>query len=293
MKTAPTAVKIFLNSLMGPGANRKFFLANLYTVTLIDGRVFRWTDAQTDLTVGGNMFSSGDPFFKFKGQKSAVGLQTQSLDLEIFTAGTTLIGGTPILRAVLDGVFDDALVLREVIIMPTYEDVSLGQFTMFRGNWSEVKGVDRAHVSLTVRSRLELLNKPFPIHVYSDGCRWPHYGAGCTLSKAAFGIAGTLAGTPDARLFSTTLANPDNYFSQGSIKFTSGANSGLEFSIRFHLSAGGEILLFTPLPEPPAPGDTFTAYPGCDHTFPTCGTKFSNAGNYGGEDLIPIAETAA
>ena len=49
--------------------------------------------------------------------------------------------------------------------------------------------------------------------------------------------------------------------------------------------------LIAPMPFPVLAGDTFTAYPGCDKKYSTCGT-WGNQANFGGQDQIPAPETA-
>jgi hypothetical protein len=57
-------------------------------------------------------------------------------------------------------------------------------------------------------------------------------------------------------------------------------------------SGQGVISLWQALPYAPAPGDQFTAYPGCDKSVFTCQNKFNNLLNFGGFPFIPNEETA-
>ena len=54
MKEAPEAMIALLQS------GDPLFMCDLYTVTLQSGSALRWTNADIDLTVGGNLFDSGD-----------------------------------------------------------------------------------------------------------------------------------------------------------------------------------------------------------------------------------------
>lgn len=58
-------------------------------------------------------------------------------------------------------------------------------------------------------------------------------------------------------------------------------------------SGAGTIVLAQPLPYPPAAGDAFVAYPGCDKSQRTCQMKFDNLRNFGGFPYVPAPETAA
>ena len=79
-------------------------------------------------------------------------------------------------------------------------------------------------------------------------------------------------------------------YAQGTLVFTTGANLAVSAGIR---SAGAGLLtLAAPLRVVPAPGDTFTAYQGCDHTLATCGSKFNNTAHFRGFPFVPVPETA-
>ena len=76
---------------------------------------------------------------------------------------------------------------------------------------------------------------------------------------------------------------------------TSGALQGTWIGIhpRWAARFSDPILTLTPpLLAPPAPGDAFTAWPGCNRALSTCRNKFNNAGNFRGFPWIPVPETA-
>jgi uncharacterized phage protein (TIGR02218 family) len=52
------------------------------------------------------------------------------------------------------------------------------------------------------------------------------------------------------------------------------------------------ILARLPLQSPPAAGDTFTVYFGCDHTPGTCRSKFNNLANFRGFPYVPPPQMA-
>ena len=75
----------------------------------------------------------------------------------------------------------------------------------------------------------------------------------------------------------------------------SGKNAGFARSVRAWTApsggGAGAFTLLSPFPFAPAPGDTFTAYPGCDKQLATC-ALFSNSANFGGMPFIPAPETS-
>ena len=80
-----------------------------------------------------------------------------------------------------------------------------------------------------------------------------------------------------------------DWFTGGTLAFTSGANEGLDFEVKTHVrSAGADFLvLWMPVPFPVATGDTATVTAGCRKTFAICKSKFDNHVNFRGFPLIP------
>jgi hypothetical protein len=60
----------------------------------------------------------------------------------------------------------------------------------------------------------------------------------------------------------------DHYFDKGTILFTSGVNNGLQRTVQTF--AGGAASFAFGFPNPPAPGDAFTALRGCLLTLADC-----------------------
>jgi hypothetical protein len=79
------------------------------------------------------------------------------------------------------------------------------------------------------------------------------------------------------------------WFTAGKLTFTSGANDGLAMEVKTHRrdDDGVSIELWQTMPEPVAPGDTFTVTAGCDKRFATCRDRFDNTVNLRGFPHIP------
>lgn len=88
----------------------------------------------------------------------------------------------------------------------------------------------------------------------------------------------------------TGIAFQTNFFAEGRVTFTSGANSGITRDIRVS-SAGGDFECFLEFPFDIAVSDTFEVTAGCDKTFDTCKNKFDNVINFRGFPDIPTVET--
>jgi uncharacterized phage protein (TIGR02218 family) len=85
------------------------------------------------------------------------------------------------------------------------------------------------------------------------------------------------------------------YFSSGEVEWLTGANAGRRMEIKEF--SNKQFTLVLPMPNNIAAGDTFNAIAGCDKTFNTCFSKFSNAVNFRGEPYVPgmdkMLQTAA
>jgi hypothetical protein len=104
-------------------------------------------------------------------------------------------------------------------------------------------------------------------------------GTGFTLSTNGAGQSGIIP--PD---FPT-----NGYWAQGVITFTSGVLIGQSAYI-IASNPAGAVSLEVPLPAAPATGDTYSIIPGCDKSFATCGSKFSNTANFSGFPYTPTPE---
>jgi hypothetical protein len=63
--------------------NTEFKKAELYTITLKNGTVLRYTDWQTALTVLGVTFNAGPPNIKRGSIEETIGMSIATLDLQI------------------------------------------------------------------------------------------------------------------------------------------------------------------------------------------------------------------
>ena len=151
--------------------------------------------------------------------------------------------------------------------------------------------VMRNQAVVSVNSWLDQFKLMMPRNLWQAACRWTLFDAGCTLSQGAFAVSGAAqAATTQSQIVTSGLAKPAGWFQFGQVTMTSGLNNGFRRMVKSF--DGTTMLLIAPFPFTVAAGDAFTAYPGCDKTLQTCTNKFSNAINFGGEDLIPKPETA-
>lgn len=283
MKTASTALKaLLLNS-------RAYFMAELFTFTLFDGTVLRYTTWDADLTVSGNFFDSGDVLFNRSTVQWALGTQVDSLTVNAYPQASSTVEGIPFLTAVRLGVFDGATFELDRLFMATPGDTSAGAVVIFTGRVGDIVA-GRSTVTFTINSYMELLNVDMPKYQWQPSCVWTVYDVNCGVNRATFQVTTTATGTPKVDQIPFGSGQANGYFADGTLKFTSGVNAGLTRSIGTNTS--GVIFLVTPFPSVPLAGDSMVITPGCNRTQGRCVSPFNNLAKFRAYPFIPTAETA-
>lgn len=268
-------------------AGNEFLMCELYTITLISGTILRYTDADIDITYGGNTYTQ--MAISRDKTKLVVGIVVDTLAVTLHVDNTDLISGLPYAQYANNGGFDGASIQIDRCFMPTYGDTSNGVVNMFIGSVSEVQP-SRTEVTFQVSSDLELLTTPLPRNIISPSCSHILFDSGCTKVKATYAAASTVAASSTTVKINTALAQAAGYFDNGTITFSSGLNAGVTRTIKSHTV--GVINLALALPNAPTTGDAFTAYPGCDKTAATCSSKFANLLNFRGFPYVPTPEVS-
>lgn len=275
-------------------ANNVMWRADLYTITLVDGTIHRWTTADYPLAVDGYDYGSAGIVLGRGAVKQSARLQVDTLEVRL--AGAATLGSSAIGLLAAQGYFDDARLKLDHLIMPTPGDVSLGAIpSWFEGRIADVvPGADV--VTLTVKSEVEALNVSIPRHLYSPACMFTAYDANCGVSKAANTVTGLVAASPTpttAVVGSNLTAHVDNYYNLGVMTFSgnvTAALTGLRRPVRSYAQSGGVFTLSMRLPVAPAVGDQFTVYPGCSKTWTTCDQVFANTARFRGFPHVPASE---
>jgi len=112
--------------------------------------------------------------------------------------------------------------------------------------------------------------------------------AGCKINLAAYTVTGAVASVASPyilRLAGRTEAA--DYFAQGTLQFTSGANAGLKpLEIKAY-ALDGSVELYEPFYYAPAVGDAYSLVAGCRKRLQDCRDKFNNVLNFGGFTHVP------
>lgn len=269
-------------------SNNQFVMADLFTFTLVGGMVLRYTTADADLVVAGNVFLGSDVLIERGRVRTVLGLEVDTLDLRINALPEHVIGTTPFLQAMRNGALDGAAVKVERYFTPAWGSAQYGTVTMFSGKVADLD-VGRFGGRLRVNSDLHILNIQMPRNLYQPGCLNTLFDGACTLAKAAWGVNSSVGSGSTSAVINCGLGQASGWFDMGTISFTSGVNIGVTRSIKQY--APGVISLMNPLVSAPADGDTFTAYAGCDKQQATCSGKFNNLANFRGFPYVPAPES--
>jgi uncharacterized phage protein (TIGR02218 family) len=280
-------------------ATRQFFVADLWTITLVGGVILRYCAGDAPITANGLLYPSGGvtgPYFDRTDNKAkchwGVGTSADTLIVDVIPGGATVLGQS-FLAAVRAGVFDGAEVMLERAFMPTYGDTRVGVVRQFVGRQAELVA-GRSIATMSINSHLELLNRQFPRNVVQVGCLNNLGDTQCTVSLGSFQRTATLTGTPGIGSFTATLGASvtSGFLDLGTVTFTSGALNGFTATVKSAPVTGGTtatVSLVGQLPSPPSAGDTCTITYGCNKSYTDANgcPKFSNTVHYRGMPFVP------
>jgi uncharacterized phage protein (TIGR02218 family) len=284
-ETAPGALAELLN------ARRPIERADLYTLTLTDGTVYRWSGSDIAIAGNGSTWQLG-PGITRNRLKWSVGVAVDTMVVTLTDIRGTTLNGQGLMAFIAAGGLIGARLQVDVAFWAGLgAPAPTGALLWFAGRIAEVHSVTRWEASINVKSDLELLDVMVPRDVYQPGCLNTVYDPACGRSRAAFTVTGAATvGSSQARtVFGHALAQAAGWFDLGVVTFTSGANAGISRTVKQHTSA--QLKVLQPLPFPVQAGDTFAVYPGCDKTVGTCMTKFNNVDRFRGHPYIPVPET--
>ncbi len=269
MRTFPAAVTSYL------AANNVAWRADLFTFTLADGTVYRWTTCDASLVVSGQTYLADGSVLSRSNLRQTAKLEIDTLTIKL--GGTVLLGGRPLCARAVQGLFDGARVrLDHLIGSPSMPPIA----SLFEGRVADVQP-EPTLITVTVKSELEALNQNLPRFVYQAQCGNTLYDANCGVAKTATTTTVSAAPAPTT----TALARATVVASAlGFVEFVTGACAGLRRSIL--ADASGVLTISPALPIAPVAGDQIKTYRGCDRTMAGC-TSFSNQVNFRGEIHIP------
>lgn len=160
-------------------------MADLYTITLKNGTVLRYTTWDTSVVVSGNTFQTGPPHIKRSHIEEKTGLDVSAIDLEISAGAADLLAGPniPILQAIATGMFDGATVRIDRLFTDS-NGAQIGTVIRFSGFLGEVDEVGRSSAKLSIHALTELLTQQLPNIILQPSCTNTLFDARCGLIKS-------------------------------------------------------------------------------------------------------------
>jgi len=269
-------MKTISDELKAHIAGEVMTLATCWKITRNDATVMGFTDHDADLVIEGLNYVAATGFTPTAVQTTS-GFAVDNLDID------GMLDSSAITEAdIMAGLYDYAEIS---VFMVNYTDLTQGKMILRTGWLGEVT-FSRNQFVTQVRGLAQSLNQKIG-EVYSPNCRALLGDAKCKVDLTSFKFTSTVTGVVNNRVFAASgLTNPTDFFSDGVVKFTSGANAGLQMEVKSYLE-GSDITLVLPLPYTIAIGDGFEITAGCDKNFTTCINKFANAINFHGEPDVP------
>lgn len=264
------------------------------------GETFFLTDLDCHVTVANHLFRADGPQISGLKYKLSRGLSVDAQKITIAATPAMLLAGQPALSAIAAGLLDGAEFTQARAFFdpaswppaPGKPAVAVGMVNLFTGFVGQVTAVGRTFAEVEVRSELARLDVQAPRNLYQPSCLHTLFDAGCGLNRTLYQDAGVISGTSTRSAIVWANSRAADYYTQGTVRFTSGAAEGLNRVVDGHTTSGFNVI--PPLPNAPAVGDSFIILPGCDHTL--TGTngcpKFLNQRNFRGFPYIPPPQTA-
>jgi uncharacterized phage protein (TIGR02218 family) len=265
-------------------------VATLWKVTRRDLQVFGFTDHDKDIrypdTYAGVIYYARTGFTGSQIATSAA-LSVDNLELTGFLDSIALT--EPEMEA---GLWDGA---DFEIFEVNWQNLSQGRNLLMTGNIGEMRRQGPLFVSELrgLSARLQTNQG----RVVDPLCSARFGDARCGFDVASVTTTAVpVTSVTSRRVFgATSLGAATDYYSWGTVEFTTGENAGFVQDIKTFTS-GGAIELQLPMPYPIAVADQFTIVPGCDKRLKTgdgsytgdCFVKWDNVVNFRGFPEVPL-----
>lgn len=268
----------------------QFLMADLYTITTIQGEVYRYTNADVHLLVDQQTYRADGPIIAREGISLSLGIEVDHLSISIAVTENTMLGDMHVVQAFHNGVLDGARFKLQRVFMDGHSvDHRDTVITLFEGRIIEPE-FDRNMIQASVASDVDVLAVKMPRNLYQPSCLNSLFDTACGLLRSEYAMTTTIEAGSSLNRLVCNLNQPQGYFTQGVVEFMTGQNQGLKCTIRLHES--GALLLTLPLRDAVKIGDEVKVYPGCDKRLETCINRFNNRDSFRGMPFVPVPETA-
>lgn len=274
MKTLPIHLAAMYRS-------RDATLSHGLRITRRDGQVFAFTSNNRSVRIAGVQYSARQGLNVTSVSLSA-GFEVSNLELETIDDGSLFSRSE-----VQGGLWQNAkfLLFRYDWALPPASLADVDEITA--GRIGEVKLLD-GKVSVELRGIQQALQQPVG-EASSKTCRARYGDTRCKFDISTRTHAGSIVSAVTSKLVfrAAALAQATDYFGEGEIRWTSGANEGLRYRVKSHTNSSGAVFsLAIPVEEEIQIGDTFVAIGGCRRRREDCKDR-SNILNFQGEPDRP------
>lgn len=183
-------------------ASGQFFMADMYTFTLADGTVLKFTSFDQDIGDFVGEVSSGLGWERTTA-KWSLGLSVDTMDITL-----TAEPSTGVIESIASGAWDGATVLVERAFMATPGDLSAGTVIIFPGWIGDITEIGRLKCSMQLQSKLALLNVAMPQGLFQPSCRWVFGSPSCGVDRGPLVQIGTVQAGSTAATIQTGLTQP-------------------------------------------------------------------------------------
>ena len=256
------------------------------------------------LTGNGAYFTDHDVPYVFGGNTyiPAPGLQKFSLKLN----NAAQVSNQNVIASVVDlpasellaGVWDSASIQ---ISICGWKETTPEAMTVFKGTIGVIGWTDsgfQCDIQNFVRNLGKNIGKmvmPTCRHrLYDLGTAFDEIGQ-CTVNPASFTVSSsvTYVLTSNLKVKIPLTGKSSGEYTSGYIQWLTGTNAGTTSVVKTHvldsnINIGESLELLLPTSTPIQVGDTFNLLSGCDHTAPTCFSKFNNILNFGGFPSLQV-----
>ena len=213
------------------------WVAELFTITLTDGTVRRWTSFDQSLAVAGHTWlcaRDGAPLISRNrfGVKNTV--EVPELELRIGCSDALL---SNLKAQIHNGLFDGATVEMDRVFMPTPGDTQFGCVVLFSGRLAGVT-IDAEGITVTSKGHNVLMNQQVPRNLYQTNCLHTFCDTGCAIGggHAAFTFTGQVVVAGGLTSGTIHWSQPGGFaagrFTLGKVTMTSGAAIGQVRTVR-------------------------------------------------------------
>jgi len=253
-------------------------LCSCWKVIRLDGEVFAFTDHDQDLTIDSLLYESQHGYNRTAIESNS-DFSVDNLDVTGFLDSEKITDEE--LRA---GLFDRATV---EIFFVNWKDLSQGILKVRKGWFGEVTLGQNGLFTTEVRGLSQALGHNF-IELFTPECKTDFCSPLCKLNIADYEQPATITATNSNDTFrlDAGVIVPAQGFIGGTVRFTSGDNTGNVLEIIDYDDATKEVAMFTPFPYSPEIGDTVVIASGCDKRRDTCVT-YGNVVNMRAEPDVP------